>query len=159
MSGLPDGFYIREIELQDYEGVKLTLKNLTVVEPLTKQSFENVVTFWKTQLVRNTIKTYNVYVIVHLDNEGREDGIAAVGTLFLEQKLIHGGGLVGHIEDISVSENYQGKSLGKHLIAHLSNVGRDAGCYKVILDCAEKNIGFYEKCGYKRAAIEMDKRF
>jgi len=34
-------------------------------------------------------------------------------------------------------------------------IGKAAGCYKVILDCAEKNIGFYEKCGFKRKEVTM----
>ena len=28
-------------------------------------------------------------------------------------------------------------------------MAREAGCYKAILDCAERNMGFYEKCGFK----------
>jgi glucosamine-phosphate N-acetyltransferase len=27
-------------------------------------------------------------------------------------------------------------------------VGKTVGCYKVILDCSEKNVPFYEKCGF-----------
>jgi glucosamine-phosphate N-acetyltransferase len=29
------------------------------------------------------------------------------------------------------------------------------GCYKSILDCSEANEGFYVKCGFKRAGLEM----
>ena len=29
------------------------------------------------------------------------------------------------------------------------------GCYKVILDCAEANIVFYEKCGLTRKEIQL----
>ena len=29
------------------------------------------------------------------------------------------------------------------------------GCYKVILDCAEANVVFYEKCGLTRKEIQM----
>ena len=25
--------------------------------------------------------------------------------------------------------------------------GREAGCYKIILDCDKGNTGFYDKCG------------
>ncbi len=29
------------------------------------------------------------------------------------------------------------------------------GCYKVILDCAEANVSFYEKCGLTRKEVQM----
>ena len=32
---------------------------------------------------------------------------------------------------------------------------RDVGCYKVILDCSEQNIAFYEKCGLERKEVQM----
>lgn len=41
------------------------------------------------------------------------------------------------------------------LIAALIDVAKQKGCYKVILDCAEKNAAFYEKCGLTRKEIQM----
>jgi len=35
------------------------------------------------------------------------------------------------------------------LIDHLLAVSRSMGCYKVILDCNDQNIAFYEKLGFK----------
>ncbi len=32
---------------------------------------------------------------------------------------------------------------------------KEAGCYKVILDCAEANAAFYEKCGLTRKEVQM----
>lgn len=29
------------------------------------------------------------------------------------------------------------------------------GCYKVILDCSEDNIAFYQKCGLERKEVQM----
>ena len=29
------------------------------------------------------------------------------------------------------------------------------GCYKVILDCSESNVAFYEKNGFKRYGVAM----
>lgn len=29
------------------------------------------------------------------------------------------------------------------------------GCYKTILNCSEANEGFYVKCDYRRAGLEM----
>ena len=91
---------------------------------------------------------------------------------------IHNLGLVGHIEDIAVAKDQQGKKLGLRIIQALDYVAEKVGCYKVrsselqipigkgaeynfsklsqaILDCSEANEGFYVKCGYKRAGLEM----
>ena len=41
------------------------------------------------------------------------------------------------------------------LIDALIDASHAMGCYKVILDCAEKNVSFYEKCGLTRKEIQM----
>lgn len=53
------------------------------------------------------------------------------GALVVERKFIHGLGLVGHIEDIAVSRDQQGKKLGLRIIQALDAVGERVGCYKV----------------------------
>ena len=37
----------------------------------------------------------------------------------------------------------------------LQRIGRQVGCYKVILDCAEENKGFYEKAGMRQKEVQM----
>ena len=85
--------------------------------------------------------------------------IVASGTLFIEKKLIRNYGKVGHIEDIVVHEKMRGYGLGKKIIEHLSEESKKMGCYKTILDCSDENVGFYEKCGYKRKGAQMAKYF
>jgi glucosamine-phosphate N-acetyltransferase len=81
--------------------------------------------------------------------------IVGTGALIVERKFIHNLGLVGHIEDIAVSKDQQGKKLGLRIIQALDYVAEKVGCYKSILDCSEANEGFYVKCGFKRAGLEM----
>jgi len=81
--------------------------------------------------------------------------IVGTGALIVERKFIHNLGLVGHIEDIAVSKDQQGKKLGLRIIQALDFVAEKVGCYKSILDCSETNEGFYVKCGFKRAGLEM----
>lgn len=64
-------------------------------------------------------------------------------------------GSCGHIEDIAIASEQQGKKLGLRIIQTLDAIAQAAGCYKAILDCSEKNRPFYEKCGYKLAGIQM----
>lgn len=68
---------------------------------------------------------------------------------------IHNLGIVGHIEDIAVAKDQQGKKLGLRIIQALDFVAEQVGCYKSILDCSEANEGFYVKCGFRRAGLEM----
>ena len=79
-----------------------------------------------------------------------DDRIAGTASLFLEPKFIHGGGIVGHIEDVATHAAYQKHGVGASLVAELLSVCRRAGCYKVILDCDEQVIPFYEKLGFRR---------
>ena len=44
---------------------------------------------------------------------------------------IHSCGAVGHIEDIVVAKDQQGKKLGLHIIQTLDYLGQKIGCYKV----------------------------
>lgn len=43
---------------------------------------------------------------------------------------IHNLGMVGHIEDIAVAKDQQGKKLGLRIIQALDHVARKVGCYK-----------------------------
>ncbi|MCX7409132.1 MAG: GNAT family N-acetyltransferase [Planctomycetales bacterium] len=91
--------------------------------------------------MRSRLKTYVALM---------DDRVAGTASLFIEPKFIHSGGIVGHIEDVAVHTAYQHHGIGGALVGHLLTVCRDAGCYKVILDCDEHVIPFYEKLGFHR---------
>ena len=150
-SQLHSDYLIRPIEADDYEGVVATLSVLTKVGQLSKEKFSSTVEYLK--------KHSDIYNAVVIINQAKDSMIVGVGSIFIEQKIIHECGKVGHIEDIAISGEEQGRKLGYHLIKHLTEIGSDQGCYKVILDCAEKNIKFYEKCGYTNEGFEMAARF
>ena len=40
---------------------------------------------------------------------------------------------------------------------YLAQLAKLQGCYKQILNCSNKNIGFYEACGFIRHEFEMRK--
>lgn len=158
MSDLDSRYVIRRMEESDYKGVVETLKVLTTVGNVSEEQFKEMISYWDSTLLfptgGNDKRVYNPTVI--FDTVTNE--VAACGNIILERKIIHDTGMCGHIEDIAVSSAHQGKKLGKHLINYLTQLGFEAGCYKIILDCDEKNVVFYEKCGYKRAGVEMQCR-
>lgn len=83
------------------------------------------------------------------------DRVVGTASLLMEKKFIHGGSYVGHIEDVAVHRDFQGLGIGKSLIHRIQQEARNAGCYKVILNCKENNVPFYERLGFRRNEIEM----
>jgi glucosamine-phosphate N-acetyltransferase len=86
-----------------------------------------------------------------------EGKIIGTASLFVEQKFLHRGGKVGHIEDVAVHPDYQRRGIGKALVGHVEGRARAMGCYKTILDCFDNLEVFYGKSGYKKFSIQMRK--
>jgi glucosamine-phosphate N-acetyltransferase len=74
--------------------------------------------------------------------------IVGTATLLIEQKLIHNGSKVGHIEDVSIHEEFQKLGIGTKLIQFLINHAQQNGCYKVVLSCLDEIMPFYQKIGF-----------
>ncbi|ETN40733.1 uncharacterized protein HMPREF1541_05013 [Cyphellophora europaea CBS 101466] len=143
---LPEGYTMRPLRRSDYNrGFLDTLRVLTTVGSPSFSTFSD-----HFALMASIPSTYHILVI--LDSS---DQIVGTGAVIVERKFIHNMGLVGHIEDIAVAKNQQGKKLGLRIIQALDYVAEKVGCYKCILDCSEANEGFYVKCGFKRAGLEM----
>jgi len=85
----------------------------------------------------------------------KDEVIIAIGTIFIERKIIHSFGKVGHIEDIVVSKQHRGHGIGKILINYLIDYANSKKCYKVILNCSNENIAFYKKCGMSLKCNQM----
>lgn len=81
--------------------------------------------------------------------------VVGVATLLMEQKFIHDGGIVGHIEDVAVDPTYQLNGVGSALVEFLTEQAFLQGAYKVILDCKRELIPFYERLQYREAGVLM----
>jgi glucosamine-phosphate N-acetyltransferase len=92
------------------------------------------------------------HILVAVASDGR---VLGATTLLVEQKFIHNGSLVGHIEDVVVSKGEQGKGIGKAVVKAAVAKARDLGCYKCILNCKDELTGFYEKLGFRRSEVGM----
>ncbi|KAL1970326.1 hypothetical protein VTN77DRAFT_5486 [Rasamsonia byssochlamydoides] len=146
LAALPAGYTARPLRRSDYHrGYLDVLRVLTTVGDISFDKWNERYDFMKR---RND----EYYLLVICDGTGR---IVGTGSLIVERKFIHELGLVGHIEDIAVAKDQQGKKLGLRIIQALDYVAAKVGCYKSILDCSEMNEGFYLKCGFKRAGLEM----
>ena len=135
---------IRELRKDDlWNGFLTSLDSLRLASNIDKEKAEEV--FEK-------INSNPDYIIAVAELDGK---IVGSTTLLIELKFIHNGGLVGHIEDVVVDKNYQGKKIGENILKYLLEVANKRGCYKTILDCTDEVKGFYEKLGFKHTANEM----
>lgn len=144
---LPKGYILEALSEEDYDHNALELlSELTTVGYVSRENFNTFVKLQQTDM-------YNTIVI-----RNPQGTVVGISTLLIETKLIHGFSKVGHIEDVAVSSEERGNNIGLYMIRYLCNKALGLGCYKIILDCDEKNAPFYEKCGLRRVGIEMDYR-
>eukprot|EP00899_Mesostigma_viride_P010988 jgi/Mesvir1/19891/Mv13172-RA.1 len=137
----------RPLQLEDFDkGFLELLSQLTTVGTITREAFNA-----RFQQMQARGDDYQILVI----EDPLSGSIVAAGTLLVELKFIHECGKVGHVEDIVVDLAMRGRHVGKVLVDALQETAQRLGCYKVILDCAENNTGFYTKCGFTKKEVQM----
>lgn len=146
LSQLPQGYSCRPIRRSDYHaGFLDVLRVLTTVGDVSEQK-------WNERYDWMSRRNDEYFLICIIDDSGR---IVGTGALVVERKFIHDLGLVGHIEDIAVAKDQQGKKLGLRIIQALDFVAEKVGCYKVsallnqMADCSVL-IGGFDRCSYRR---------
>ena len=135
---------IREIEEDDLEnGFLETLDFLRNASDLDKNKAN--------EILKKIKQNPNHIIHVAIDNKK----IVGSTTLLIEQKFIHDGGLVGHIEDVVVRKDYEGNGIGIKLVTSLLECAKEKNCYKTILDCKDDVKQFYERIGFKHESNGM----
>ena len=135
---------IRQIQENDlFQGFLESLDSLRKASDLEEDN---------AKLVLKKIRSNQNHVIMVAELDGQ---IVGSITLLIEPKFIHQGGLVGHIEDVVVRSELQGKGIGEQLVNAALEYAKNHGCYKTILDCDDNVKPFYEKIGFKRNSNAM----
>jgi glucosamine-phosphate N-acetyltransferase len=133
------GYLVKKLDAvdltEDKNGFLETLRNLTVAEDMDLENMKKILL---------EIENQNSYIYIAKRNKE----IIGTATLLIEKKFIHGGGKVGHIEDVSVKKEYEGNGVASEIINSLIEVAKENGCYKIILDCKDKLLPFYGKFGF-----------
>ena len=130
----------REINADDFKIYKNLLKQLTLVNDFNKDEF----------VIYLNETVYKKTFLIIVDNN-----IVGTGSVIIEKKISRNFKNVGHIEDIVIDKKYRGKGYGKELILYLKQFCLNNNCYKIILNCEEKNKKFYEKNGFISKNLEM----
>ena len=135
---------IREIRENDLEnGFLETLDFLRKVSDLDKNKAK--------EILEKIKQNSNQIIQVAIDDKK----IVGCITLLIEQKFIHDGGLIGHIEDVVVRKDYEGKGIGMKLVTSMLEYAKRKNCYKTILDCKDDVKQFYERIGFKHESNGM----
>ena len=135
---------IREIEENDLEN-----GFLESLDFLRKAS--NIDRVKAREILKKIINDPNHIIHVAID----DNKIVGSTTLLIEQKFIHEGGLAGHIEDVVVRKDYEGKGIGIKLVMSMLERAKEKNCYKTILDCKDDVKQFYERIGFKHESNGM----
>ena len=117
----------------DYDKLFNLLQQLTDAPLIDKEAYDNII------LSINNTPNQNIYIYI------KDNNPVGMITLLIEQKLIHEGKCVGHIEDLVVDKKYNGIGIAKELLDFAKSIAKDNNCYKIILDCKREMVKFYEK--------------
>lgn len=139
-----DNIIIREINNDDYDNGYLELM-------YEFTNFKYDVTKLDFTLYLINMKEHNKILVIC----NKEDNhIIGAGTIFKINKLHNNP--IGQIEDVIIKDKYRGLGYGKLIIEELIKIGlNNFNCYKIILNCLNKNIDFYKKCNFEKVGVEM----
>ena len=122
-----------------------TLSNLTEIgEDVYNKEFS--------QKILEKIKNAgNIRIFVAM----KDSDIVGSITAIIEQKFIHNGGKICHIEDVVTRKGFEKLGIGSQLLEKVLELAKNEKCYKVILNCSEYNLKFYENLGFYKHDIGM----
>lgn len=139
---MEENYTIRELIVDDYyNGYLELLYEFTNFK--YKVEFNDFISYL------NDEKDYCKIMIITQNNN-----IIGAGSVFKIPNLLNEN-IIGLIEDIIINIDYRGLGLGKLLINKLKEYGISIfNCKQIILNCAEENIDFYNKCGFEEVGKE-----
>lgn len=74
--------------------------------------------------------------------------LVGIASTILENKIAYGHSQCLHVEDVVVDAEYKSMGVGKALLEFIKDKAKSLGVRKIILNCDEDKIQFYEKVGF-----------
>lgn len=130
---------IRKLQYSDYEQFLLLINDFRKTN-FTLNQFKDFL---------SNEKNIEIYVI-EVNHQ-----LLGAGTILFERKFIHNISLYAHLEDIIIKEEFQSKGYGKLLLNYLIKICKEKKCFKILLDCKNELIPFYQKCGFSLNSNQM----
>jgi glucosamine-phosphate N-acetyltransferase len=138
--------HVKELENDDLTNSFFdTLANLTEIgKDVYNREFSQ-------EIFKKIRKSANIKIFVAIMDNDIVGSISAI----IEQKFIHNGGKICHIEDVVTRKGFEKLGIGSILVKKVLELATLEKCYKVILNCSEYNLKFYEKLGFYKHDIGM----
>lgn len=133
-------FDIEFMKRKHLDDVILLQQNLSTFMP-PKGSYDEIWRMYSAQT--------NVFSVVAVLSN------VVVGSASLVIEIKTRGGIVGHIEDLVVSPHKRNKGIGKALLEKLIEIAGEKECYRLSLECQQKNLGFYQKSNFEISGTSM----
>jgi glucosamine-phosphate N-acetyltransferase len=121
----------------DFKGFFTTLGNMKAVGNISLDKAKDIL---------KKINLIDGHIFVAINNKNK---IIGTGTVLIEPKFISEGGIAAHIEDFATNKKYERNGIGRSIIKEIINYSKKRNCYKIILDCSEDNVNFYNKFGFE----------
>ncbi|XOU93913.1 MAG: GNAT family N-acetyltransferase [Candidatus Kerfeldbacteria bacterium] len=137
-------------KIKEFSKKNITSEFFTTLNNLSKTVKKNIKKGRKAFKHIQKNKNHRIFVAINEDEQ-----VIGLTTLLIERKFIHEFGKLGHIEDVVVREGFEGNGIGGALIEKAKKVAKKEDCYRIVLNCSDDNIKFYEKYGYKKKENEM----
>ena len=133
-------------KIQKFKERSVEISNLLSYLSLTNIDSKDIENFCLTNS-----DNHNTYICIDIE----KDKLVGIITIFIERKLIHNMGKVAHIEDLVVHPEYRKNGISKLLINTCIQYAKNEECYKIILNCSENLIKFYEKNNFHNSGFQM----
>jgi GNAT superfamily N-acetyltransferase len=137
------GLIIREGDVKDIERVLFVYREagLDTDGSLSIEAATEII---------NKMKQYPNYKMFVAVADGE---VVGTFTLLIMDNLVHKGARSGIVEAVGVLPSFQGKGIGKEMMAYAMDRCKDNRCYKMMLSSNEKRTNahrFYESLGFTR---------
>ena len=132
---------IRFLKKSDYLDYLDLISQLTIVGVVSIEQFNSFV-----DLQNKNFST----LVFEMDFK-----IVGCVTYLIEQKIQRSFSCVMHIEDVVTDAKQRGKGISKQLLNQVISIAEENNCYKVLLDCSQENVSFYEKIGFNKKEHQM----
>ena len=112
-----------------------------------KHDYRNAVEMF-TQNIKNNPDYFLWVAMIH-------NRVVGTVMMHLQHKLSYHCGTAAHVEDLVVDESCRGGLVGDKLLRHAIQTAKDWGCYKIMLTCWDKSVGYFERFGFQDNGHDM----
>lgn len=145
-----------EATIEDLPELMECLASLSPSPYKTEYEVAAVKRAFKERLLNPAFITFVGKIPYEIDNGIKINMLVATASIIFNRRLPRNGGLVTHIEDVAVHKNFQRRGYGEDIVSFCAKYSIAMGSYKIILNCEEGNVKFYENCGFTKSnQVEM----